>query len=237
MGALQLTQQPSGCNGNGANGKAPLACPRGKKPFGSREEAEQFEAENRKRFPNQGTQYAYECPDCPAFHLTSKPPEAYAMGQSNLKRLEALATDDSVKASAKQRPRGETEASVRRLWEHGMSDSSIASQLGITPAAVAYHRKKFASENNKTVSVSSRQLKSPLTLSELEERKLKLEREYQAELLRIEEQKQRLAQASKLTVCECQDGKALFIKFGHDERMSVPKDKVQELTNCLMDWV
>jgi len=237
MGALQLTQQLNGCNGNGANGKAALACPRGKKPFGSREEAEQFEAENRKRFPNQGTQYAYECPDCPAFHLTSKPPEAYAMGPSNLKRLEALATDDSVKASAKQRPRGETEASVRRLWEQGMSDSSIASQLGITHAAVAYHRKKFASENNKTVSVSSRQPKSPLTLSELEERKVKLEREYQAQLQELERQKERLAEASKLTVCECQDGKALFIKFGHAERMSVPKDKVAELTDSLMQWV
>lgn len=237
MGTLQLTQQPNVGNGSGANGKAPLACPRGKKPFASREEAEQFEADNRKRFPNQGTQYAYECPHCPALHLTSKPPEAYAMGHSNLKRLETLATADSVKASAKQRPRGETEASVRRLWERGMSDSSIASQLGVTPAAVAYHRKKFASENNKTVSVSSRQLKSPLTLLELEERKVKLEREYQAQLLRIEEEKQQLAEASKLTVCECQDGQALFIKFGHRERMSVPKDKVQELTDRLMNWV
>lgn len=237
MGTIQVAHQPAGSNGNGGNGKTPFGCPHGKKPFANREEAEQFEAENRNRFPKQSKQYAYKCHDCPDHHLSSKPPEAYAMGQSNLKRLEALATDDSVKTTGKQRPRGETEASVRRLWEQGMSDSSIASQLGITPAAVAYHRKKFASENNKTVSVSSRQLKSPLTLPELEERKRKLEQEYQTELLRIEEQKQRLAEASKLTVSECQDGQALFIKFGHNERMMVPKDKVQELTNCLMEWV
>jgi hypothetical protein len=159
------------------------------------------------------------------------------MGRSNLKRLEGFATDDVVKTSARRKRRGETEAEVRQLWEQGLNDTAIASQLGIVPASVAYHRKKFAGTSSGTDRNSARQLKMPLTPSDLDEQQRKVEQEYQAKREWLEQQRQRFAEANKLTVCECQEGAALFIKFGHHERMMVPKEKVRELTDALMNWV
>lgn len=238
MGTLQLPHQPNGGDGHGGNGKAPFGCPRSKKPFASREEAEQFEVENRKSFPNLVKQYAYQCPDCPAFHLTSKPPDAYAMGKTNLKRLETQATGDSVTASVRSRPRGETEAQVRQLWEEGKTDSEIASELGVTYAVAYYHRKKLGAPNGRCEQTSRRrQPKPPLTLPEFDERKRLLEEKYQAELQALEMHKVRLIEGVTLTVKECNGGQGLFIKFGHQEPMVLPKDKVAELANSLMQWV
>jgi hypothetical protein len=248
MSTLQLAQPPKGANdsganghgatGHGSNGHAPAECSTGKKAFASREEAERFEAENRKRFPKQGRQYAYKCEQCPAYHLTSKPLDAFAIGQTNLKRLESLATSESSpKVSRFRGGRGETEAEVKRLWEQGLSDAEIASQIGISHAGVCHHRKKFGAANNRTSHNTRRQTKAPLTLAEYDEQKKLLEQEYQAKLLGLEHHKQRLEDASKLMVTECEEGKSLYIKFGHHERMVVPKDKIQELTTTLMQWV
>lgn len=232
MDTIQLPQQPNE-GSNGSNGHAVIVCPRGKKQFSSRQEAERFETENRARF---GNQYAYECPDCPYFHLTSKPPEAFALGKSNLKRLETLATAESSKACANRRPRGETQAEVRRLSEQGLTTAAIALQIGISPACVAYHRKKIVGTNGGSGRNLARPIKASLTLPELDERQRKLQQEFEAEMRELEQQKQRLAEANKLTVCECQDGTALFIKFGHHEHMSIPKDKAGELASSLMQW-
>jgi hypothetical protein len=151
MSTLQVAQQPNGGNGSGANGNGHLVpqCPTGKKEFANREEAERFEADNRKLFPNQGKQYAYKCEQCPTYHLTSKPLDAFAIGQTNLKRLESLATSDSSPRVSKFRGgRGETEAEVKRLWKEGLTDAEIAAQLGISHAGVCHHRKKFGAANS-----------------------------------------------------------------------------------------
>jgi hypothetical protein len=235
-------QQPkstngSGANGTGTNGHAPDKCPvTGKRSFTTKLEAEQFEAENRIRF---GRQYAYQCEDCPAYHLTSKPPVAFAMGETNLKRLESLTrTETSPKPSANRRGWGQTEAEVKRLWEQEFSDSEIATQIGISPAGVCHHRKKFGAANKRGESNSSqRQPKPPLTLSECDEQKRVLEEEYQSKLLKLEHHKQRLEEATRLTVSECAEGESLFIKFGHNEHLVIPKNKVPELTDSLMRWV
>ena len=235
MNTIQLPQQPNGANGSGGNGHAVIVCPRRKKQFASRQEAEQFEAANRERF---GNQYAYECPDCPYFHLTSKPPESFAMGQSNLKRLGGSATSEVVTTAAIRKPKGETEAEVKCLWEQEKSDKEIALALGITLPAAGFHRRKFGRANGRGTRKSAlRQPKPPLTLADVDERQRKLEQEYQAQLQELERQKERLAEATKLTVCECQDGKALYIKFGHHERMSIPKDKAVGLADSLMKWL
>jgi len=200
----------SGANGNGANGHAPNKCPVfGKKAFASRDEAERFESENRKRFPNQSKQYAYRCEECPDYHLTSTPPDAYALQTTNLKRLESLATREAAaRATGNRRGRGETEAEVKRLWKEGLTDAEIAAQLGISHAGVCHHRKKFGAPNNRSRN-SPRQAKAPITLAEYDEQKKLLEQEYQANLLGLEQHKQRLEEASKLTVVECEEGKSL----------------------------
>lgn len=231
MSIIQLP--PNEGNGNGRNGHAAMSCQHGKKPFLSREEAEQFERENRKRFPNQGQQYAYKANDCPFYHLTSKPPDAYGIGASHLKRLEPLALPESTKP-AERGARGEMEAAVKRLWEEGRSDGEIASELGISATSAYYHRKKFGAANS-AGRKSLRQL--PQSLSDVAKRRLVLEEEYKANMQRLEEQEQRLAEANKLIVGECQEGHALFIKFGRHERMMVPKEKVGELAERLMHWV
>lgn len=229
MDNIQLPQEP-----NGGNGHAAMPCTHGKKPFLSRVEAEQFERENRRQFPNQGKQYAYKATDCPFYHLSSKPPEAYALGVSNLKRLEPLASGVVGQTAAHRGKRGETETDVKRLWQEGKSDREIASVLGVSPVAVSYHRKKFGAANS-AGRKSLRQL--PQSLSDLAQRKLALEEEFKANLQRLEQQEQRLAEANKLVVSECQEGRALFIKFGYHEQMMVPKEKVEELTERLMQWV
>jgi predicted transcriptional regulator len=243
MSTVQSAQQPNstqgcGANGNGTNGHAPSECPTGKKQFGSKQEAEQFEAHNRNRFPKQSQQYGYKCEACAAYHLTAKPRDAYAIGPTNLKRLENLAIDDAVRSATKRKARGETEAEVKRLWERGLSDTEIASQLGITNAGVSHHRKKFGAANKRNERITPlRQAKPPLTLPEYDEQRRLLEEEYQAKLMGLEQHKQRLEEANRLSVSECQEGQAVFIRFGHNERMAVPKDKVAELTDMLMLWV
>src|SRR5215467_26326 len=237
MSTSQNAKQPNGANGGGANGNGHLVpqCPTSKKEFASRVQAERFEADNRKLFPNQGRQYAYKCEQCPAYHLTSKPLDAFAIGQTNLKRLENLATSDSSpKVSRFRGGRGETEAEVKRLWKEGLTDAEIATQLGISHAGVCHHRKKFGAANSRISRNSPRQAKAPLTLAEYDERKRVLERDYQAQLLALEQHKQRLEEASRLTVAECEEGKSVYIKFGHHAHLVIPKDKVPELTNSLM---
>jgi hypothetical protein len=224
-------------NGNGARGQTSDRCPvTGKRLFTTKVEAEQFEAEHRIRF---GRQYAYKCEHCPAYHLTSKPPDAYAIQKTNLKRLENLATSEvSITGSANRRGRGETETEVKRLWGQGLRDAEIASQLGITARAVHYHRKKFGGANSGANGKSPlREPKQPLTMPEYDEQRRLLDEEYHANLRMLEQHKQRLEEASKLTVADCDDGKSVFIKFGHHERLVIPKDKVEELTNSLMQWV
>jgi hypothetical protein len=229
-----------GANGSGANGQAPDRCAvTNKRSFATKLEAEQLEAENRKRFPNQGRQYVYKCEECPSYHLTSKPPDAFAIQQTNLKRLESLATSKApVIASANRRGRGETETEVKRLWGMGLRDAEIASQLGITPTAVQYHRKKFGGTNNRVNGkLPLREPKPPLTMPEYDEQRRLLDEEYQSMLGKLEQHKRRLEEASKLTVGECEEGKSVFIKFGHHAHLVIPKDKVPELTNSLMLWV
>jgi hypothetical protein len=239
-----VTQQPSGGNCNGVNGQeknryTSAECPTGKKLFASRAEAEGLEAENRKLFPKQSRQYAYKCEQCPAYHLTSKPPDAYSIQKTNLKMLESLATTDaSVTASTNRRGRGETETEVKRRWEQGLSDGEIATEIGITHAGVCHHRKKFGAANNwKKRNSPLRQPKPPVTMPEYDEQKRLLEAEYESKLNVLEQHKKRIEEASRLTVSECQDGKSVYIRFGHHERMVVPKEKVPELTTTLMQWV
>jgi hypothetical protein len=226
----------SGTNGNGASGHLPEKCPvTHKRSFTTKLDAEQFSSENQIRF---GRQYAYKCEDCPAYHLTSKPPDAYALQKTNLKRLEGLATTEvSPGGSANRRGRGETEAEVKRLWKEGLTDAEIAAQLGISHAGVCHHRKKFGAANSRAERHSPRQPKAPITLSEYSEQKRLLEEEYQANLRALEEHKQRLEEASRLTVSECEEGKSVYIRFGHREHLVIPKDKVPELTDSLMQWL
>jgi len=235
----QHTNEPNGtgANGNGANGHARDRCPAtGKKSYTTKLEAEQFEAANRLRF---GRQYAYKCEQCTAYHLSSKSPDAYALGGTNLKRLESLATTDaSPKAPVDRRGRGETEAEVKRLWEEGLTDAEIATQVGISHAGVCHHRKKFGAANKRGERSSPLRLpKTPLTLVEYDERKRLLDEEYQSKLLKLEQHKQRLEEATRLTVSECEEGESLFIKFGHNAHLVIPKNKVPELTDSLMRWV
>jgi hypothetical protein len=239
MEIIQPMQEPKGANGNRVNGHRVVSCPRDKKPFVTQLEAAQFEAENRKRFPNQGKQYAYKCEECPAYHLTSKPPDAYALQKTNLKRLESLATAGaSARATPNRRGRGETEAEVKRLWEQGLSDAEIATQIGITHAGASHHRKKFGAANKRGErNLHLSQPKAPVTIPEYDEQKRLLDEEYQSKPNALEQHKRRLEEANKLTVSECGEGKSVFIGFGHHERMVVPKDKVTELTNSLMQWV
>jgi predicted transcriptional regulator len=240
MGTIQPIQQPNGANGkrasgNTADGHGSHRClGTGKRSFTTKLEAEQFEGENRIRF---GEQYAYKCEQCPAYHLTSKPRDAVAIGQSNLKRLEPLASAEaSPKSSANRRGRGETEAEVKKLWEQGLSDAEIASQLGISSTAVVYHRKKFGAANKQGERTSPR-LKTPLTLAELDEQKRLAEQEFQEKLLVFEQRRQQIEAATRLTVAECDDGKSVYIRFGHHSHLVIPKDKVPELTDSLMRWV
>ena len=66
-----------GSNGNGHNSGS--ICPSKKKAFGSKEEAERWEAENRQKYPDLAKQFSYPCNECPSWHLTSMQPDAFGM--------------------------------------------------------------------------------------------------------------------------------------------------------------
>ena len=118
-----------------------------------------------------------------------------------------------------------------------LTDAEIAAQIGISHAGVCYHRKKLGAANSRMSRNSPRQTKALRTLAEYDERKRDLEQDYQAQLLALEQHKQRLEEASRLTVTECEEGKSVYIRFGHHAHLVIPKDKVSELTNSLMQWV
>lgn len=209
---------------------AVVSCATGKKMFSNRKEAEEFEATNRSQF-HRPPQYAYECSQCASYHLSSKPPDAFACGPSNIKRLEYLAPANS--RTSNLRPRGETEAQVRQLHEQGLNNGAIASKLGITRAAVAYHKNKIAGITPK----GSGTVRPLLTQPDLDEQRRKLQNQYEADMRMLDQRQQWIAEANKLSISECQDGKALFLKYGHHERMSIPKDKVAELADSLRPLV
>jgi len=240
MGTSQPMQQSNGANGNGANGNGEnlpfltKCAVTGKRSFPTKLEAEQFESENRTR---NGKQYVYACEDCPAYHLTSTQP---GLPKTNLKLLENSAgAASSAHAPSNRRGWGETEADVKRLWKEGRTDAEIASQLGIGIAAVAYHRKKFGSANGRVSSPGARLrvVRVPQTLAECDEEQRALDEEHQSKSKALEQQRQRLEEATKLTVGECEEGKSLSIRFGHTGHLVLPKAKVIELTENLMSWV
>ncbi len=136
--------------------------------------------------------------------------------------MEKEATQTTMTKRAR---RGETEADVKRLWTAGLSDKEIAAELGMSYQTVYHHRKKFGAANVKTGPELRSAPSQAVTLAEIDEQKRLLEEDYHAKLRGFEQQKQRLVEANKVTVSPCQEGRALFIKFGLHEHMTVPKEK------------
>jgi hypothetical protein len=218
-----MNQVISAAPSAGTNGSALAVsntCPSKKRVFASKTEAAEFETSNRKKH-NLAQQYPYKCEDCPAYHLTSKPPDAFAMAKS--RRLLPQPVEDNSKRAGK----GERLAQVASLVAQGITDKkTIAAKLGISVANAYIVLSKVRKQEQERLKAA------PATIDDIDAQ----EKALQAQLQKLAAEKQRLIDLKALKVLPCRNGEGVFIQK-ENERMTLPLADVAELTEKLMDFL
>ncbi len=157
-----------------------------KKSYPSRGAAEEFAADLRNRYPDQVQQYAYVCEECPNWHLSSMPPEAYELSKSH----PAPAIPPAHKSTS-------TRDRVLDLKRQGLGFSEIARQTGVV-YQTAY---KYCVDAGLHVPLpqprsASSSIKPAMTVESLSTE----ERELQAKLEDIKRKKEQLIEAKALKI-------------------------------------
>jgi DNA-directed RNA polymerase subunit RPC12/RpoP len=131
------------------------------------EEAEYVEERHRvdRKF---NRQYAYKCPDCSGFHLTSKPPNDLKPPQVSQMRYDNL----YAKPKAIHGLEGETREKVRELAKSGLGGVDIAKRLGRTPSNTYYQLRII--NDPIPLPVSSSTKRTTKSLSDIASTRLKL---------------------------------------------------------------
>jgi hypothetical protein len=157
-----------------------------KKSYPSRAAAEEFAADLKNRYPEQVQQYAYPCEDCPNWHLSSMPPEAYELSKSHPAPAIPPARKDT---STRER--------VLNLKRQGLSVSEIARQTGIVyQTAYSYCVDAGLHVPRPQPRPASSSIKPAMTVESLSTE----ERELQAKLEDIKRKKEQLIEAKALKI-------------------------------------
>jgi len=184
-------------------------CVSKKKPFATEEDAVAFEKRSREtnQFPRQ---WAYKCDDCPDWHLTSTAPGAPTIARTNYA---------AIANSAARVPHGETKAKVKELFNRGVTRTQIAEQLNISYQSVCAHLREDKSKES-----------SPPVVT-LENLAVK-EKQLEAELQRVQQERQRLIELRALKVVLCWEGKGILISKEGD-RLALSLDDCTDLVTKL----
>jgi hypothetical protein len=169
-------------------------CVSKKKPFATQTEAVSWEANNRAKYPTNPQQHPYKCEDCPAWHLTSKSPDASGLAQVDYAKFQRFVPP------SERRPRGETTAKVLDLHGQGFSTPQIAARLGVSAVTVYYHLNK---ETGKTWKGNP----TVITLDTLSQK----ESELQRQLHKVQVEKERLIELKKLKLESCWGGTGVLL--------------------------
>jgi hypothetical protein len=122
----------NGSNGNGRNNAS--ICPSKKKAFGSKEEAQRWEAENQQKYPQLVMQFPYPCDECTSWHLTSMQPDAFGMGKSRQQIApESMLRNGNATPSRKPKQRYPETLKLEafRFRDCGLSCKQIAARLDV----------------------------------------------------------------------------------------------------------
>lgn len=199
---------------------------RHKKAFDSQEEAAQWEATNRAKWPGQQEQYAYKCDCCPYWHLTSKAGR-YTSQLSSSEKIGLIAKAIPDGAITTKRTKKLDGDEIRRLHrEEGLSCADLARRYKVTDAAISYHLHpdrlpKIGRSPAPRVSVS---------LSSIESKKAELQRELQ----RLETEEARLLELKALKVAFCWDGRGVVIEK-ETNKLALPISDAQTLVDKITE--
>lgn len=192
-----------GSNGNGHNNGS--ICPSKKKAFGSKEEAECWEAENRQKYSHLAKQFPYPCNECPSWHLTSMQPDAFGMGKSRQQIApESMLRNGNATPSRKPKQRYPEALKLEafRFRDCGLSYKQIAARLDVAD----YNLKNWLA--NPELQSKYEKAKAPTTVEELEVQEKNLEKQL------ADTRAKKLAQidAKQFKFLPCWDGKGVLIK-------------------------
>jgi hypothetical protein len=108
-------------------------CPKtGKRSFPTRNDAEAFAAELEDKYPQQVQQYAYACEDCPEWHLSAYPPEAYATVMTHWPSTSSTKDGRAGKYADRK-------DDIAKLYREGNDFQGIAAKTGVPYQAVRYY--------------------------------------------------------------------------------------------------
>jgi transposase len=194
-----------GSNGNGHHNGS--VCPSKKKAFGSKKEAERWEAENQQKYPQLVSQFPYPCDACTSWHLTSMQPTAFGMANSR-QQIAPESMLRSANASRSGRPKGyrpRTEAEkleAFKLHAQGIKIVAVAERLGVSGPTVSNWLA------NPGLKAQYEKTKTPRSIEEFDSEEKKLERQ----LAEIRSKKQEAIEAKQFKFLPCWDGKGVLIK-------------------------
>ena len=199
---------------------------RPKKAFDSEEEATQWEANNRAKWPGQQEQYAYKCDSCPYWHLTSKAGR-YTPQLSSSEKIGLIAKAIPDDATTSRRTKKLDGDEIRRLHrEEGLSCADLARRYKVTDAAISYHL--HPDRLPKTGRPPAPRVS--LSLSSIENKKAEL----QLELQRLEAEETRLRELKALKVAFCWDGSGIVIEK-ETNKLALPISDAQTLIDKITE--
>ena len=191
--------------------------------YESLEQAKYVEEQHRK---DRGfsKQYAYECPDCFGFHLTSVLP--LEIGAPRISQMNYNNRYDTSKDKHVRGRHGETRTKVRDLIESGLRVADVAKKLDYSPTTVYYHLREMKANPSSKPSSVENTLKS---LSDIASRRQRLEEQINALALeekRLNSEAERLRREEMLSMVHSDGEYAVRQKA---QRMSFTVDTFREL--------
>jgi hypothetical protein len=205
------------------------SCPTKKKVFKSKEEAFEWEAHNREKYGN-ARQFAYQCEDCPDYHLSAMSPESFAMAtsRSNYHNMPGvISTKPPAEELATRR------AEVKKLRDQSVPVNQIAHRLGVSLPTIYNDLRSL--DGGSSYIRSSSPVRPSTTFRDLDA-VVQKRRDLEAQLFRLQQEEQRLIEMKALKIMPCWEGRGVLIQKGN-ERMALSPEDAKELAEKLMDYV
>ena len=197
------------------------SCPTNKKPFASREDATQWEEQNRLKYPNNVRQYAYACEECSAYHLSSMPHSSVPSSSHKL----ASVMSDRVKSPNRKRLTSEQITDMVSMGRNGTPRAKLAEMFGVSSQTVEYHLSKHTNG-------VSRGLGFPPDLDSIRTQMANLQRQMEE----LQAKERRLREYKEVKLLPCWEGKGLLIQH-ESNRLALKLEDAGTLAEKLIDFL